>query len=222
MKDLNAIRGKHYIESLIAEGEHVHQDFKYLISDARKIARSISAFANNDGGRLLIGVKDNGVMAGVRNEEDIYVIEQAAEMYCQPPQKIEFTAFNVDRGTIVIRATIAKADRRPVCVSEDGGKMRAYYRVADENIAAHPLMVKMWQRCEAHDDEEAIIFRLSDLEARLLAILDEAPEGLTERDIAVRLHCSQAQTDDLIVNLAACGIIAFTFNGTRFVISRPT
>jgi hypothetical protein len=169
---------------------------------------------------LLIGVKDNGVMAGVRNEEDIYVIEQAAEMYCQPPQKIEFTAFNVDRGTIVIRATIPKADRRPVCVSEADGKLRAYFRVADENIAAHPLMVKMWQRREAHDDE-AILFRLSDVEARLLAILDDAPEGLTEREIAVRLHCSQAQTDDLIVNLAAVGIIAFTFNGTRFIISRP-
>ena len=34
-------------QNLILEGEHEHQDFKYQISDARKIARSISAFANN-------------------------------------------------------------------------------------------------------------------------------------------------------------------------------
>ena len=58
-----------YIYRLIAEGEHQTQDFKFEISDACKIARSISAFANTDGGRLLVGGKDNGKIAGVRAEE---------------------------------------------------------------------------------------------------------------------------------------------------------
>ena len=48
-----------YIHALIAEGEHQQQDFKFEISDARKIAKTLSAFSNTDGGRLLIGVKDN-------------------------------------------------------------------------------------------------------------------------------------------------------------------
>lgn len=51
MKDLKGIKGKFYIASLIEEGEHEHQDFKFAISDARKIARSLSAFANNEIGR---------------------------------------------------------------------------------------------------------------------------------------------------------------------------
>lgn len=55
-----------YIQQLIAKGEHVHQDFKFAISDARKIAKSLSAFANTEGGRLLVGVKDNGKIAGIR------------------------------------------------------------------------------------------------------------------------------------------------------------
>ncbi len=109
MKDLKAIKGRTYILGLISQGEHVQQDFKYAISDARKIARSISAFANNMGGRLLIGVKDNGAIAGVRNEEDIYVVEQAAQLYCRPAQTVEFTAFRTgDTGT-VIRASIARS-----------------------------------------------------------------------------------------------------------------
>ena len=49
MKDLKAIRGAFYIRRLIEQGEHENQDFKFAISDARKIARSISAFANNSG-----------------------------------------------------------------------------------------------------------------------------------------------------------------------------
>ena len=46
----------HYIQDLILEGEHEHQDFKYQITDARKIARSIAAFANNSGGHLRLSL----------------------------------------------------------------------------------------------------------------------------------------------------------------------
>ena len=71
MKDLRPIRGHYLIQRLIAEGEHLHQDFKFAISDARKIARTFSAFANAGGGHLLVGVKDNGVVAGIRTDEEI-------------------------------------------------------------------------------------------------------------------------------------------------------
>ena len=73
-----------YLHMLIAQGEHQQQDFKFEISDARKIARSLSAFANTDGGRLLVGVKDNGRLAGIRSEEEQYMIEAAATLYCSP------------------------------------------------------------------------------------------------------------------------------------------
>ena len=46
-QQLREFKSRHYIQDLIEEGEHEHQDFKFQISDARKIARSISAFANN-------------------------------------------------------------------------------------------------------------------------------------------------------------------------------
>lgn len=219
MKDLRPIKGRLYIEGLIAEGEHEHQDFKFLISDARKIARSISAFANNGGGRLLIGVKDNGTIAGVRNEEDIYVVEQAAERYCRPPQQVEFTAFNTGQGTLVIRASIAASPVRPVCACDTDGSWRAYYRVADENIAAHPLMVRAWQLRDT--DGEGLVLSLSSLECRLLSLLDEAGEaGLEPQRVAVGLHISQASAEEMIVRLTAIGIISFVHTGSQFLIRR--
>ena len=39
------LKTKDYILQLIDEGEHEHQDFKYQISDAKKIARSTAYFA---------------------------------------------------------------------------------------------------------------------------------------------------------------------------------
>jgi predicted HTH transcriptional regulator len=78
------IHKKSHIRRLIEQGEHQCLDFKFEISDARKIARSISAFANSNGGVLLIGVKDNGKIAGAQSEEEIYMAEAAAQMYCKP------------------------------------------------------------------------------------------------------------------------------------------
>ncbi|MDE5567876.1 MAG: putative DNA binding domain-containing protein [Muribaculaceae bacterium] len=212
MKDLTAQKGRYYIEDLVAQGEHEQQDFKFMISDARKIARSISAFANRGGGRLLIGVKDNGTLAGVRNEEDIYVVEQAAASYCRPAQHVEFTAFNVGGGTLIIRAAIAAATSRPVFAMDTDRRWKVYYRVADENIVAHPLMVKAWQLREA-EAGEASLFSLSSVESRLLGYLDACESPVTPRDIALTLHITGESADELIVRLASMGIIEFVYSG---------
>ena len=219
MKDFTPIKGRHYIEQLVAQGEHQQQDFKFLISDAHKIARSISAFANRGGGRLLIGVKDNGVLAGVRNDEDVYVVEQAAVCYCNPPQQVDFTTFNVGSGTIVIRASIAQAERRPVFAQDTDRQWKAYYRVNDENILAHPLMVKAWQLRERPSRHDTV-FTLSSAESILLEILEGDDVITSSRDIAIRLHQSVAVIDKLVIRLAAMGLIDFEYIGRgnfRFV-----
>lgn len=217
MKDIRAVRGRRYILDLIAEGEHEQQDFKYSITDACKIARSISAFANNSGGRLLIGVKDNGTVAGVRNEEDIYVVEQAARLYCRPEQHVEFDAFRVDASAVVIRATIAPATRRPVQARDADGRWTAFYRVADENIHAHPLMVSAWRMASAGSIEGSIVMGSEGHETRLLQLIESAGEqGLHPNDAAPGLALSRATTASLIARLAAAGLIAFRYRAPSF------
>ncbi len=213
MKDLKGIKGKFYIASLIEEGEHEHQDFKFAISDARKIARSLSAFANNDGGRLLIGVKDNGAIAGVRNEEDIYLVEQAAEMYCVPPQQLRVTAFKTDGGHTVVRVEIDRASARPVQVKEAEGYLRAYYRVRDENIAVPPLLVKAWQR--AAEQSSGSILGLDSHGQQLLSMASD-DSGVTLEDFMVEAHISRAMAEELAISLYSMGVIDFRYDGTRF------
>ncbi len=213
MKDLKGIKGKFYIASLIEEGEHEHQDFKFAISDARKIARSLSAFANNDGGRLLIGVKDNGSIAGVRNEEDIYLVEQAAEMYCVPPQQLRVTAFKTEGGHTVVRVEIDRAPARPVQVKEAEGHLRAYYRVRDENIAVPPLLVKAWQR--AAEQSSGSILGLDSHGRQLLSMASD-DSGVTLEDFMVEAHISRAMAEELAISLYNMGVIDFRYDGTRF------
>ncbi len=214
MKDIRAIKGKFYLQRLIDEGEHEHQDFKFAISDARKIARSISAFANNDGGRLLVGVKDNGKIAGVRNDEDIYMIEQAAEMYCRPEVKVVITAIKADQGAIVIKAEIPVAESQPVYCQEPDGRWQAYYRVKDENIVAHSLMVEAWKR---RATSTGTLLSLSDNESDLLGYLRENG-STTPEEYMLHAHISRSMTEEVIVRLAAIGLVRFHYDGHRFVV----
>ncbi len=214
MKDLKAIKSKFYLQRIIAEGEHETQYFKFAISDARKIARSLSAFANNSGGRLLIGVKDNGTIAGVRNEEDIYVIEQAARLYCRPAQQLKFTALTASEGAIVIRAEIDPSPIRPVQARDTDGSWKAFYRVADENILASPLMVKAWRRAASG---KPIAFSLGNAENAILTHLRESgPASLEE--IMTLAHLSRASAEDIITRLYSLHIIHFPFIDRQFLI----
>ena len=163
---------EYYIQKLIDEGEHVHQDFKFAISDARKIAKSISAFSNTEGGRLLVGVKDNGKIAGVRSEEEIYMIEAAAKMYCTPEVNISNKIFRV-QGKDVLEVSIEESKNKPVCAIDENNKSWAYVRINDENILADTVFLNRWKH---NKQEEKVIVTYSEREKYLLDILSKNNE----------------------------------------------
>ena len=50
--------------SLIAQGESKTLEFKRELPRFEQIAKTVIAFANTSGGKLLIGVDDNGSLVG--------------------------------------------------------------------------------------------------------------------------------------------------------------
>ena len=135
-----------YIKRLIAEGEHQTLDFKFEINDSRKIAKTFSAFANTEGGKLLVGVKDNGSIAGVRSDEEYYMIEAASDMYCKPT--VPFTAKKWQIETkIILEITIPKINEI-VYAKDEGNNWWAYTRVNDQNILINRVMLEVWKRKE--------------------------------------------------------------------------
>lgn len=215
MKDLSAIKGRYYIARLIEEGEHEHQDFKFAISDARKIARSISAFANNDGGRLLVGVKDNGTIAGIRNEEDIYMIETAASTYCRPEVAVDFKAYRTDPGTVVIQADIPRYEKRPVYVRETDGQLKAYFRVKDENIVAPDLMIEAW-RYESDSERQPLTF--SEQHQSIINYVRNNGRVFVE-EIWKNLHISSEVTRRHVAQMAGSGLLKLTLSEGQLYIS---
>src|SRR3982751_5835257 len=85
------------IKKLIFEGEGVSLDFKKTITRCEKIAKTMVSFANNKGGRLLIGVADDGSIKGVKSEdEERYMITKAAQQYIRPTLEPVFEEIYVD------------------------------------------------------------------------------------------------------------------------------
>ncbi len=202
------MKDKDYIAQLISQGEHEHQDFKYQISDARKIARSISAFANNGGGHLLVGVKDNGAIAGVRSDEEIYMIEQAASMYCQPEQSVRFTVYHIE-GKAVVKADIAEAASKPVKAPDENGKFKAYYRAADENVLASGMHVKMMHR--HNEPETATVLSYSKHEEQLIAYLNT--HGAISIAGYMRLaHLSHQAAEQSLMNLCEMQVLQIDYH----------
>ena len=119
-KDYDKNLSRNSLEQLIKEGEHDQQDFKYKISDSRKIARTLSAFSNCNGGRILIGVKDNGQIAGVKDEDDIYMIESASELFLNPPIEVTVEAHHI-AGKVIWEISVPEGEKKPYMVEEREG-----------------------------------------------------------------------------------------------------
>lgn len=200
-----------YIHALIGEGEHQQQDFKFEISDARKIAKTLSAFSNTDGGRLLIGVKDNGKIAGVRSEEEKYMIEAAAQLYCRPEVSYSMKNYMAE-GRNVLVVEIEESDRKPVYARDENGKYLAYLRIKDENILATPVHLRIWQQSESPQGE---LMEYTEREQLLLNLLEEN-ERLSLNKYCRLAHLSRRAAEHLLAKLVRYDIIETVFEGHKF------
>jgi hypothetical protein len=190
------------IIKLIQQGEHQQQDFKFCVNDSRKIARSLVAFANTDGGRLLIGVKDNGSIAGVRSDEEYYMVEAAAKIYSKPEIPFSVKQHLVE-GKTVLEVKIEPSAERPHFACDENGKWRAYYRKADENLLATKVMIEVWKRQKS---PKGILINYSDDEKFLLDYLTQNLL-ITVSKYARAAHISFYRAENIIINFLALNIL---------------
>jgi len=192
---------KHPVIQLIKQGEGLHLDFKFEVSDAPKIARSLVAFANTDGGTLLIGVKDNGKIRGISSEEEFFMIENAAMRYCHPEVVFYTKEWNIE-GKKVLEVIIPKGEKPPYRATDKEGKAKAYIRIADENIVACGVQMKVWKAQRSRKD---IRFTDSPEERKLLTCLKEH-EPVSLRFLKRHCGLSPFRTEKLLAGFILLGL----------------
>ncbi len=203
-----------YIKRLIAEGENQFLDFKFEVSDFRKIARTLVAFSNTDGGRLLVGVKDNGAISGVRSEEEYYMVDGAARMYCRPEVKLQVREWQVE-GKKVVEVIIERGKDKPYLAQDNEGHWVAYIRQGDQNFVAGKVMLQVWERTKSG---LSTTVRFREPQRALLSYLEEHP-GITVskyRRIA-GLTALQAERD--LVDFIMLGLLEIRHTSAASVFS---
>jgi predicted HTH transcriptional regulator len=195
------------IYKLIAQGEHQRQDFKFCITDSRKIARSLVAFANSDGGRLLVGVKDNGRIAGVRSEEEFYMVEAAAKIYSNP--KIDFTTqqWDVD-GKMVLEVMIEPSSQKPHYAQTETGSWMAFIRKDDENILANAVLLKKWK---LEKEVQGIVFSYDQPRETLINYLTNN-ESITLSKFAKIAMITRLQAENILAEFLLLNSIEARFD----------
>ena len=203
-----------HIQKLIEEGEHQQLDFKFEISDSKRIARSLAAFANTDGGRLLVGVKDNGAIAGVRSDEEIHMIQAAAEMYCRPEVRYQTEEWEIN-GKTVLEVIIPKDDLEKHKAPDNQGEYKIFVRVKDENLVADPILLKVW-KYEKNKHFTKITF--TEPEMALLRYLSEHSTITLDEFLELTPIINRKRAETILVNFILVGTISMcmTSQGTFF------
>lgn len=191
------------IKRLILEGENVSLDFKKTISKAEKIAKTLVAFANNQGGRLLIGVADDGSIKGVKSEEEEkYMVNKAAHQFCKPAIEPRFEEYLVD-DKLVLVAEIPKSDVKPHYALDEQGKWWVYFRVQDKTVLASKILIDVLKK---DNHEEGTFISYSAQEKILLEYLD-ANGRITLKEFSKLTRSAYRKAQKIIVNLILSGVI---------------
>jgi predicted HTH transcriptional regulator len=163
------------LEYLVSKGEYQLLEFKLKASFPEKIVREMVAFANSDGGQLLIGVDDDGRISGLKfAEEDKFVIEKAIQNHIKPRIKYQCEFIPINRKRSVLHYRIYENRKKPSYYLEDPKKRgKAYVRIEDKSVQASREMVEILKRSRIKKsypvklgEKEQLLFRHIELNGK--------------------------------------------------------
>lgn len=127
---------------IIGQGETRHTEFKRLVHSPAKIAKSIVAFANTEGGVILIGVDDDKRITGIHSEKEMLeVIHDAVKMHVKPELQIETEAMEYKKR-LVLMVIVPESSEKP------------HYHIAierDPDTLKEVSVKKVYMREESHN-----------------------------------------------------------------------
>lgn len=134
------------LDRLVGSGENLHIEFKRKLPQWPKLVREIVAFANTEGGTLLIGVGDEGEIIGVKDPREI---EEALEinlpLYMRPVPVYSYVSVPLSRKRAVVAIDIPRSENKPHLALENASDVKgsALIRIADNSVTASKEMFQL-------------------------------------------------------------------------------
>lgn len=197
------------LKRIIHKGEGEKIDFKQTISDPYKIAKTISSFANTRGGKILVGVRDDKSVLGADPEEEKYVLETAAEFYCDPPIKLKYDEVeDEEEETIVLIVKVAESTEKPHFVRDENEQRHVYIRQRDKSIPASKQMIALMLKGNAVSTEsgKSMLANMGANEKKLLKYLN-SHEKITLKQFMQIVNISKRRAHRILTDLTIKGAI---------------
>ncbi|WPV01869.1 ATP-binding protein [Mucilaginibacter sp. cycad4] len=191
------------VKKLIFDGEGVTVDFKKTITSCEKIARTMVSFANNKGGKLLIGVTDDGTIKGVKSDdEERYMITKAAHLFSRPALEPVFEEVYFD-DKLVLVVEITASELKPHYALAEDGKWWAYVRVKDKSVLASKIVLEVLKRSS---NDQGVLIEYSENESTLLGHLEKAGR-ITIKECSELLKVGRRRAQNVLVDLILSGLV---------------
>lgn len=134
-------KNEDFIKELLKKEENEALDFKLSISNSSKIAKTLVAFANTRGGTIAIGINDHKKIIGIDPEEELFMINKAAEDYCIPPVQYKSAVYEISyledeklaEELLILIIDVSKSNEEHRLLSKENIPLK-YIRIGDKNI----------------------------------------------------------------------------------------
>ena len=194
------------LNRVVQLGEGLTLEFKTRVPRPERIAKEVIAFANTIGGRLLLGVDDDGTIKGVRDsDEEEYALNEALDAYCAPPVRYVVERIPVSKKRNVLFVSISESSEKPHVLVDPGDpeNKTAYVRVDDMSVEASKEHVRLMKTGKNTSD---VKFEFGDKEHMLMRYLEDYGR-ITVPQFANLVNISKRKASHTLVLLAKANVL---------------
>lgn len=155
---------QHVLAERIQRWEDLHTEFKAWPINALSCAETLTAFANTEGGELILGVNKERQLVGVPDaDRAMQWVDNIAYQNCEPPLTISQQALPVADGQTVIVVHVPKGDLRPYRTNQGDYYIRT---ASGKRLATRQELLRLFQATEKLYYDEMLVARatLDDLD----------------------------------------------------------
>jgi predicted HTH transcriptional regulator len=194
----------HDVKRLIDEGEGFEIEFKRKVSSPKKIAKTLSSFANTKGGIALFGVDDDGSIVGVESEKsELDLIEESARFHCDPPVPMTIKIVPYNRRDVIV-VMIDESDDKPHYVVDEDGEQKVFIRVNDNTVIASKEVIKVLK--DERPEKPPLVLTIGENEKRLFEYL-ELRSRITVAEYSDHINVSIRRASRILTTLVRAGVI---------------
>ena len=194
------------LNRLASGGENQFLEFKQYVTVMSQITEEIVGFLNSTGGKLLIGVKDDGHLSGLKfPEDDLSSVEDGIRKIVTPRVSLKSEIIPVNAKKSVIVLDIPEGEDKPyAALNDDSDQKTVYYRINDKCIKASRELRNILKQ---KNRERGQTIQYSDLEAEVLKVIEQYGQ-VTKDEIVTKTSFNSRNVSDCLIRLVTSKVLS--------------